>query len=296
MLKRKIIDLIISIIISLGIICNSSFAIEAISVPEVDINLKIENLTRGCNLYILIPEELLKYNMEKFISNNKDNPYIVEAQEAQKLQEFLDKEDYIGYVNYFKEIGFNQKVDNRFELRHYCFAMGNEEETEVVGEYEYNDSKYVQISIKLNNENQFKIVMKDYLVNYDASNIKFMIDEYGSFTYINVSDYGFNANPENSNIKESNIEYTYYESGEFESIENATRISYIIIYIILAIILLIIIIKLVKKHKEDKQEIEDRKFWKKKLTKEEKKNEKRKLRAQKRLDNLNKRRNKNKAH
>lgn len=288
MLNKKIIALIISIIIIFCITCNNVWAIEAITVPETDINLKIENLTRGSKVYILIPNELLKYNMEKFISNNRNNPYEIEAKEAEELQKFLDKEDYVGYVNYFKEVGFNQKVENRFELRHYCFAMGGEE-IEVVGEYEYNDSKYVQVSINLDNENQFKLVMKDYLATYDVSNIKFMIDEYGTITYINVSDYSLNTNPEKSNIKESNIVYSYYENEEYESIENATAITYMIIYLILATILLIILIKLLQKHKEKKQEIEDRKFWKKKFTKEEIKAEKQKLREQKKLDKLNKR-------
>lgn len=193
-----------------------------------------------------------------------------------------------GYVKYFKEIGFNQKVKNRFELRHYCFAMGGEE-NEVVGEYEYNNSKYVQISIKLDEENQFKLVMKDYLADYDASNIKFMIDEYGSITYINVSDYIFNTNSEKSNVKEANINYSYYETDEYEDIEKATKITYIILYIILAIILLIIILKLIKKHKQKKQEVEDRKFWKKKLTKEEIKEQKKKLKEERKLEKTNKR-------
>ena len=288
MQKKKIVILAISIFFVLVIICKPVFAIEAITVPEIDINLKIENLTRGCKTYVLIPEDLLRYNMEKFISNNKGNPYLIEAEEADKLQEFLDKNDYVGYVNYFKEIGFNQEVHNRFELRHYCFAMGHEE-TDVIGEFEHENQKYVQISINLDQENQFKIVMKDYLINFDPSKIKFMIDEYGTITYINVSDYSFLQNPEKSNITETNIVYSYLDSGEYDSIESAIKITYIILIIILVVIILTIIILLIKRYRKKKKEIEDRKFWKKKLTKEEKKNEKRKLKAQKRLEKLNKR-------
>lgn len=285
-MQKKFITLAIFIVV-FSIICSPVWAIEAIAVPEVDINLKIENLTRGCKLYILIPENLLRYNMEKFISNNKDNPYLVQAEEADELQEFLNKNDYVGYVNYFKEIGFNQKVNNRFELRHYCFAMG-QEETEVIGEYEHDGQKYVQISIKLNEENQFKLVMKDYLVNFDPSGIKFMIDEYGSITYIKVKDYSFSQNLEKSNITEANINYSYIDNSEYNSIENATKITYIILYIILLIIILVIIFLIIKKYKAKKQEVEDRKFWKKKLSKEEMKEEKRKLKEQKKEKNKQK--------
>lgn len=290
MLKNKVVSLLILFIFFLEIsLFNVSYAIEAISVPETDINLKFENLTRGCKVYVLIPCELLNYNMSEFIKNNKDNSYEIEAKEAEKLQSFLDKEDYSGYVKYFKEVGFNQDVENEFELRHYCFAMGKEDNS--IEDYEYNNSKYVKISINLDKNNQFKIIFKDYLSNYDISNVKFMIDEYGTITYIDVSNYPLGVNPEKNNIKEVNITYSYYESNEYDSIEKATRITYLVILIILILVVLFIIFKIIKHKKKKKQEIEDRKFWKKKLTKEEIKAQKRKKKQEKRMEKLNKRRN-----
>lgn len=101
MLKKEIIAIVFFFVIILEIISNNVFAIEAITVPETDINLKIENLTRGCKIYVLIPNELLRFNMEKFISYNKNNSYEIEAQEADELEKYLDKEDYVRICKIF---------------------------------------------------------------------------------------------------------------------------------------------------------------------------------------------------
>jgi hypothetical protein len=259
-----------------------------IEVPEKDINLKIENLTRGCDVYLLLPENLIKYNMEKFISNNKDNEFSVEAEEAEKIEEYLDNNDYLGYINYFLEIGFEVE-SNEIELRHYCFCFGN---AKIIGYYEYNNTNYIQVKINLNDENEFKLIMKDYLVNYDARDIKFMINEYNSITYIDLDDRQFTTNSEKSNITECNIVYNFYSNEDYNEIENSIKITYLIIYIILIIIILIILRKLINKHKIQKEEIESRKFWKKKLTKEEKKEEKEKLKQQKKENKKIKKNNK----
>lgn len=195
-----------------------------------------------------------------------------------------------GYVEYFKELGFNQKVENRFELRHYCFAMGHNE-SDVIGELELNGAKYVQIQMCLSDENEFKLVMKDYLVSYDVSQIKFMIDEYGSKTYINVSDYTRGVNPEKSNISEYNIIYKYIADDEYSSIENTINFIYWLLFLILIIFIIVIVYIILKQRQNKKEEVEERKFWKKKLTKEEKKIEKKKQKNQKRLEKLNKRKN-----
>ena len=272
-------------LILINIIFNVSFGIEAITVPEDNINLKIENLTRGCNVYLLLSENLLKYNMEKFISNNTNNPYSIQAEEAEDLRAFLANNDYVGYVNYFKELGFNQEKTNEVEVRHYCIAMG---EAEVIGEIIYNNLKYDQIKINLNENNEFKVIFKDYLVDYNTLDTMFMIDEYGSITYITTDNSGYVTNAEKNNIRECNITHTYCSTDEFNSIENTTNIIYLIIFIILLILAIVILILLIKRYRNKKQEIEDRKFWKKKLTKEEKKNLKRKQRLQKRMERLNK--------
>ena len=262
---RKKITFIILILI---LLVNFTNVVYAIDIPENDINLRIENLTRGCKIYLLLPENLLKYNMEKFISNNINNSYTQESQKAQKLQEFLDNKDYVGYVNYYRDLGFNQTNSNEIELRHYCFAM---QATEIVGELEYNDITYVQVKINLSDENRFKIVIKDYLINYNTTDIKFMVDEYGSITYIDLDKSNFVPNLEKPHIKECNILYTYYDKDEFDSIERYTNITFLILLIILIIIHIIIIFFLVKRYIKKRKEKEERKFWKKKLTKEKKK-------------------------
>ena len=42
----------------------------ALSVPERDINLKIENLNVGCRVYLYLPVDLLRFNAQKFVGNN----------------------------------------------------------------------------------------------------------------------------------------------------------------------------------------------------------------------------------
>ena len=199
MIKNKRLFLALIILIITTIFSNISLATEvnitntentkfhnppSIQVPETNINLKINNLTRGCNVYILLSENLLRYNMEKFINNNLDNPHEIEAKEAQKVKNFLDKNDYLGYIEYYKETGFDVK-SNQIELRHYCFCLGN---SEVIGYLDYNEVKYVQIKINLNENNEFKAILKDYFTRYDIRDTKFLIDEYGSKTYIDLNN------------------------------------------------------------------------------------------------------------
>lgn len=92
---QKIKNIIVVLLLAIILFSNTSYAIDAITVPEIDINLTIENITRGSKTYVLLPIELLRYNMEKFISNNKNNPYLMEAEEADDLQEFLNKQDFV---------------------------------------------------------------------------------------------------------------------------------------------------------------------------------------------------------
>ena len=70
MIKNKFLLICILIIIFI----NFSFSISyGIDVPEKDINLVIKNLTRGSEVYMLLPEDLVRYNMQKFIDNNIEN-------------------------------------------------------------------------------------------------------------------------------------------------------------------------------------------------------------------------------
>lgn len=274
MLKKKTLIFIFTIIMVFSIFINTTFAI---SVPEKDINLKIINLTKGCEVYILLPESLFGYNLEKFISNNRDNPYELEAKEAEILQNYLSNKDYLGYIEYFKELGFKVE-NNEMELRHYCFCLSA---AEVIGNYEYNDTNYIQMKIHLNEDNEFKLILKDYLLNFDVSTIKFMIDEYGTKTYIDMDGRIFKQNPEKPHITECNIDFQFYASEEYDSIEKSINLTYLIIYLILIIIAIIVINKVIKYKKMKKEELEARKFWKKKLTKEEKKAEKIKKKQEK---------------
>ena len=242
--------------------------IEPIVVPETNINLKIENLNRGCNIYLLLSESLLRYNMEKFINNNLENDFNSQAKIAQELKKYLDTSDYLGYIDYFRKIGFECE-ENEIELRHYCFCIG--EQHEVIGYLDYNNTKYIQIKINLNKDNEFKLIMKDYLNNYNSLDTKFLIEEYGNETYIDLNNIGFKTSGE---VKSCNVNYTYQTKEDYEAIQRATDLAYLILYIILIIILLIILILLIRRAIKKKEEKEARKFWKKRLTKEEKKEQK----------------------
>lgn len=273
------------ILLSLIVIFSLNIVSFAITVPEKDINLKIENLTQGSQVYLLLPENLLKYNMERFVANNKDNPYSVEADEADKLEKYLNDSDYLGYINYFKELGYPISY-NEIVLRHYCFCLGD---GQIIGTEEYNGQNYIKIKINLNDQNEFKLIMKDYLVSYDAKDIKFLIDEYGTYTYIDLSDKEFAINPEESSITECNINYVFYSSEDFGEIQRAIDLAYIILIIIFIISVVIVFFALRKKHQEKKEEKAARRFWEKKLTKEEKKAEKKRIKEEKKLAKKKKR-------
>ena len=298
-MKRKINILSALLLIVMIIFSNASLATEVnttnttngryhnpspIAIPEKNINLKIDNITKGVEIYILLPEALIRHNMEKFVTNNLENPFEIEARIARKIKEFMDKNDYLGYIEYFLEAGFEIKP-NEIELRHYCFCLS---ESELIGYKEYNNTKYIQIKLHLNDKNEFKLILKDYLERYDCSGIKFMIDEFGSYTYIDVGTYPLTTNKDSSNITEYNINYEFKPTENLEDIETSIKVTYLIIYIILIILALIILITLVKRHIKKKEEIEARKFWKKRLTKEEKKEEKKRLKEEKKEAKKNK--------
>lgn len=256
----------------------------AITIPEKDINLKIENLTPGCEVYLLLPEELLKYNMEQFIANNKDNVYNIQADKSSVIEEYLNDGDYLGYIDYFRSLGYAISY-NEIELRHYCFCLGDRE---VIGYYEHDGVNYVQIKINLNDQNEFKLITKDYLVNYDSRNIKFLIDEYGTETFIDLSNKTFVTNAESSNIIECNVDFQFYTTEDYGEIQRAIDLAYIILIILFIFAVVFVTIVLWKKHKAKKEEKAARRFWEKKLTKEEKKAEKKKLKEEKKLAKKNK--------
>lgn len=274
MIKKRFLSIIILTIIFISIITSSVFAID---IPERDINLKIENLTRGCIVYMLLPEDLFNYNMQKFVDNNLVNDFATEQRKAEKIKGYLDSKDYLGYIEYFKNEGY-ECADNAIEIRHYCICLGK---SELQDSIEYNGKNYIKIKLNLNDNNEFKLIMKDYLTKYENRDVVFLIDEYGSETYFDLGSSEFKVNPENPNITECNVTYTFYSKEDYDSIEKTTQIAYLIIYIILIIITLIILISIIKNHKKKKEEIEARKFWKKKLTKEEIKEEKRKKKEEK---------------
>lgn len=283
MLKNKILKITIFFVFIISIF-SSVYGMEAITVPETDVNLKITNLTRGCKVYLLLSTEMLKYNMEKFINNNTGNPYELEDEEAKSLKELLDNEDYIGYLEYFKEIGFNVEA-NEIEFRHYSFCFGN---SEILDYLELDGKKYVQIRIYPNYNNEFRLILKDYLKNYDVRDSKLMIDEYHILTYVNFSDYNYSTNELHSNIRELNVNYEFKTNEDFNAIERSIHIAYWIINIIILLIIILTIILIIKHKKAKKQEIEDRKFWKKKLTKEEIKEQKKKEKEEKKNNKKNK--------
>ncbi len=278
MYKNRILNILIAIIVAIGLV-NFSYATEssidntsgddrfhkpqALSIPEKDINFKIENLTMGSIVYLMIPNDLIDYNMSKFIENNIENEYTLQKQKAEKIKEYYDNKDYLGYIDFLKEEGHNID-ENSLEIRHYGISIGDQ--NEIVGYVEYNDLIFIQLKLNLKNS-EFKLIMKDYLVDYDCSKITFLIDEYGTKTYIPVSEYAF---IEKDNLNECNITYTYYTNENYEEINKSISIAYTIIFAILILIILVIIIHKINKHKKNKLEIEKRLFWKEKSPKVQK--------------------------
>lgn len=276
MYKKKIISILIVFLMLIGVL-NYSYGtepntnnvdtkfhkIEALSVPEKDINFKVENLTRGCEVYLLIPNELLNYNLEKFIENNIENNFLIPKQKAEVLKKLFDNKDYLGYFNFLAEEGFETE-ENVIELRHYCISIN--EQIEVIGYVEHNNTTYIKLKINLK-DNFFKIIMKDYLVNYEGSKIIFLIDEYGVENYIYTSNYQFTTNAEKTSIEECNINYSLYSDEDYDSINKSILIAYVIIFVIIFLTILGIIIHEIKKHKLHKLEIEKRLFWKEKTPK-----------------------------
>lgn len=297
MIKNKINFVIATLIILIMTISNFAFATEVIidednrfhelpsySIPEMHINFKIENLTRGCKVYMLLPENMLKYNMEKYVSNNIQNPYEISAREAREQEKFLQKSDYLGYIEYALDKGY-EVDDNEIEIRHYCMCMGK---SSVIDYFEYKDVKYIQIELNMNNENEFKLILKDYLTTYDTNDLKFMIDEYGTRTYIGIDSVPYTQSLDSSMITERNVLHTYYTMEDYETIEKSINTAYAIVYTILILIAILVIILIIRHEIKKKREKEARKFWKKPLTKEEKKFLKKKKKEEKKEAKKNK--------
>ena len=286
MYKNKILNILVLFLIMIGLV-NYSFATEieitntvttdskfhkinALEIPEKDINFKVLNLTRGCECYLLLPNELLNYNLEKFINNNIENQYEVQKKKAQDLKKFYDEKDYIGYIEYLAKEGFEIE-ENSIEIRHYCFSIN--ESTEIVGYTDYNNSTYVKIKINMKN-NSFKLKMKDYLMDYDVSSIVFLVDEYGEETYVKTSDYPLTKSIENYSVDEYNIDFSLYSKEDYVAINRAIDIGYALIYIIVGVTIICIIVYEIRKRKRHKAEIAERLFWKPKTPKMEKEIEK----------------------
>lgn len=265
-MKKRIIYLFILIVLLFNsfLVSNASMPlenfhqIEALTLPEKDVNLQINNLTRGSEVFLLFPTELLKYNMQKFIQNNIVNEFETEQEIADDLQKLLDKEDYLGYIDYFT----NDKYDvapNAIEFRQYCVAIG---QNEVADYHEYENKKYVKFKINLDENGKYRVILKDYFIDTDCSGIKFMINEFNTIRYINVSDYQLTANPEKSAINEYNITIDYVTKEDYDQIELSIKVAYYIIGIIIILTILIILLHELKKYKRKKEEKKEALFYK----------------------------------
>ena len=74
----------------------------------------------------------------------------------------MDKNDYLGYIEYFLENGFEVKP-NEIELRHYCFCLGK---SELIDYREYNNSKYIQIKLHFHLDLNFYLYLALILKHY----------------------------------------------------------------------------------------------------------------------------------
>jgi len=265
MLKRKLsIVIIMFLLVSILLGVNVS---NAIMVPSRSIKLELENIYRGCFVYAYIPVELVDYNMQKFIDNNIENDFLTEKEKAEKVKTYYDKKDYIGYLKYYDELGYDCG-DNTAEFRHYCMCLREVE----VGDYiEYNGNTYIPMKLKLSDDNKFTLVFKDYLLNYDVRNIIFLVDEYGTKTYITLDQYNYENVPGEGSSDAINIKYLYQTQEDAEEIEKITNVTYMALFGIFVIIIIILIILNIKHDKKIKAEEQARRFWEKPLTKEEKK-------------------------
>lgn len=258
-MKNRILKLFAFMLIMFSIISTTS-VVNAIPIPEKRINIEVVNLTKGVEAYLLIPEDLLEFNMKKFVDNNINNDYIVQQQKAQEIKKFLDSKDYQGYIEYLQKDSY--AIDpSQIEIRHYCMCLGD---CEIIGKTGYKGVNYLQVKIHFDLNNKFRISLKDYLTEYDCSKIKIMLDEFGSYTYIDVSESEFRKKPDNPVIIENNIKYTFTPKEDYGKIQRNINITYFIIWAIVILVCIYIIKKIIDRRKTKAQEIEDRKFWKKK--------------------------------
>ncbi len=230
---------------------------EPLTLPEIDVNLHLNYLTTGCKVYLLFPTDLLRFNMQKFVNNNHDNEFQVEKEKSDKIQEYMDNEDYLGYVNFFLNDKYSVK-SNEIELRQYCIAIGK---NDVVGYIDHEDKKYVQFKINLDDGN-YRVILKDYFLQTDCSGIKFMIDEFHTYKYISVSDYPLTQNQTQTNISEYNINEDYTTRENYESINRAIRITYFVLFIVAMLILFFFLRYILKRLKQIRKEREEALFYK----------------------------------
>ena len=258
MRKSKVVIYIIIVSVLLSLLFGNVYGatprenfhdIEPLVLPEKDINLQLNNLTRGCKVYLLFPTELLKYNMEKFISNNLVNEFDTEREIAEKLQLLLDDKDYIGYIDFVTNEPY-AVADNAIEFRQYCVAIGK---NEVVDYYDYENAKYVRFKVNLDSENKYKVILKDYYLDTDCSSIKFMVDEFNTVKIINVSDYPLSHSQLYSNIDEYNISIEYTTKEDYEAIENAIKLSYFVLLFIVFLCFFGIVLFEISRIKKRKQ-------------------------------------------
>ena len=279
-MKKKIIK--ISIIIAFILLCliNASYAI---MLPERNIEIKIEDLTEGSNVYALIPTELLEYNMSKFLDNNLENEFLTEKEKADKIKRYYDEKEYLKYVDYYIAEGY-ECGEYEIELRHYCFCMGK---SEVIGMYEHNGKNYLQVKLNMSPDDSFLIITKDYFTSYDIRDIVIYIDEYGIDTYIDLNNYNYLKNGTNNLIEQVSLNYKYTPQEDAESIRKATQVVYMVLSILALLLAIFVFWRVIKREKRREKEEQDRRFWEKKPTKEE-------LKEQKRLKKEEKKNKKNK--
>lgn len=203
MKKKSVIFSIILVLIAM-----LSGISKAALLPEKTLNIEFKNLNENSKIYVLISEDLLNYNLEHEIENEKDVPDLdglVNQESYKKIKELYANHDYIGYANYYVRGNVDNDSNRNGEilLRGYYFAFNS---SKVIDEYKYNDKTYLRVLATLKDK-KFSIIMQDYLYDYDLIDTKIMLEDAdGKTNIVDLKENKYEDNSsENQQLKKCDI-------------------------------------------------------------------------------------------
>lgn len=265
-MKKK--SIILSIIIVL--IAMLSGISKAALLPEKTLNIEFKNLNENSKIYVLISEDLLNYNLEHEIENEKDVPDLdglVNQESYKKIKELYANHDYIGYANYYVrgDVDNDSNLDGKMLLRSYYFAFNS---SKVIDEYKYNDKTYLRVLATLK-DNKVSIIMQDYLYDYDLIDTKIMLEDAdGKTNIVDLKENKYEDNSsENQQLKKcditidcsnlkienrNNIQDSNSSNESINSKDNNKNISSKAIIIVIMLLVIAVLICFIVKRKNTK--------------------------------------------